>query len=58
MSVILPVSHHATFSGWAPEKTDRKHAAAPWSSRRRLGFIVVSALASWILVLSPFVLLD
>lgn len=58
MSVILPVDHHATFAGWAGEKTARKDGAASWSGRRRVGVFLVTALASWILVLSPFLLLD
>lgn len=57
MSVMLPVDHHATFAGCIRGKTSQKDDGAPWSSRRRLGFIVIAALASWILVLSPFVLL-
>lgn len=58
MSVILPVDHHATFAGWGREKAGRKNGAAPWSSRKRVGFMLISALVSWILVLSPFVLID
>lgn len=58
MSVIVPTDHHATFAGWETEKTDTKSYKTDWSRRRQVGFILVSALASWILVLSPFVLLD
>ena len=57
MSVIIPADHHATFAGWAASKPRGEDKAPQWSSRRRIGFIVLSALASWTLVLAPFFLL-
>lgn len=56
MSVILPVDHHATFAGWTGERPQGRRKS--WSGRRRVGVFLVTALASWILVLSPFLLLD
>ena len=56
MSVLIPADHHATFAGWTTER--RKGSEDSWSSRKRMGFFLASALASWILVLSPFLLID
>ena len=53
MSTILPVDHHATFQGWAANKSENKEKPRGWSSRRSVGFILISALAAWVLVLSP-----
>lgn len=58
MSVIVPADHHATFAGWHPTKSNTKSRKSAWSRRRQVGFILVSALASWVLVLSPFAMLD
>lgn len=56
MSPISPADHHATFAGWSTARG--KADEHSWSGRRQVGFFVISALASWILVLSPFLLLD
>lgn len=58
MSVFVPADHHATFAGWESNIIDKKPASRGWSRRRQVGFILISALASWILILSPFVLSD
>ena len=58
MAEILPVDHHATFAGWNADNTRFKNESKPWSTRKRVGFIVVSALTSWIFVLSPFLLFN
>ena len=57
MATIFPVDHHATFQRWAPENSDSRSKAPAWSSRRSIGFFLISALASWIFVLSAFFLL-
>jgi hypothetical protein len=57
MATIFPVDHHATFQRWAPENSESKNKPPAWSSRRSVGFILISSLASWILVLSAFSLL-
>ena len=56
MATFLPVDHHATFKGWVADKSENKAEACEWSSRRSVSFILISALASWVLVLSPFFL--
>lgn len=56
MSTIFPVDHHATFQGWAEENAAGWTASRGWSSRKSVGFILISALASWVLVLSPLLL--
>ena len=53
MSTIFSVDHHATFQGWSADYTENKAKTSEWSSRRSVGFILISALASWVLVLSP-----
>ena len=58
MSRIFPVDHHATFQGWAAENSVNKAKASGWSSQRSVGFILISALASWVLILSPLFLFD
>ena len=58
MSTILPIDHHATFQGWSAVESESKAQIAAWSSRRSVGFILILALASWVLVLSPFILFD
>jgi hypothetical protein len=58
MSTIFPVDHYATFQGWGDDNSESRAKSSAWSSRRSVGFIMISALASWILVLSPFILLD
>ena len=58
MSVILPADHHATFAGWAAEKTRHEVGENRWSSRKRMAFLALCMLASWLLVLSPFFLLS
>ena len=57
MSTIFPVDHHASFEGLSSANAEDKADQAEWSSRRSAGFILIAALASWILVLSPFLLL-
>ena len=56
MSVILPADHHATFAGWDAEKAQREVGENRWSSRKRMALLVLCMLASWLLVLSPFIL--
>ena len=56
MSVIMPVDHQATFAGLAADRP--KPADRSWSGRRQVGVFLVTALASWVLVLSPFLLLN
>ena len=58
MSTIFPIDHHATFHGMNSDITARGEVTPEWSSRQRVGFILISALASWIFVLSPFLLMD
>lgn len=58
MSVIVPAEHHATFAGWETNDSNWNTEKRSWSRRRQVGFILVSALVSWVLVLSPFVLID
>jgi len=58
MSTIFPVDHHATFQGWGADNTESKAKPSEWSNRRSVGFILISALASWVLVLSPLFLID
>jgi hypothetical protein len=58
MSTIFPVDHHATFQGWTGEAAEETAKTDEWSRRRSVGFILALALASWILVLSPVMLLD
>jgi hypothetical protein len=54
---LFTVDHHATFQGWSTDNAEAQSKASDWSSRRSVGFIVASALASWILLLTPFVLI-
>ena len=57
MSTIFPVDHHATFHGWTDEAAEETANTGEWTHRRSVGFILALALVSWILVLSPFILL-
>ena len=58
MSTIFPVDHHATFQELDADNSDSKVKSSAWSTRQSVGFILISALASWVLVLSPFFLFD
>lgn len=58
MSTILPIDHHASFEGWVSDNSNEKPKAPAWSNRRSVGFILVCALASWVLVLSPLFFVD
>lgn len=53
--VYFPVDHHSNFSGYLEATSDDD--ARPWPVRRRLGIFVIIALASWIVVLSPLLLI-
>jgi hypothetical protein len=56
--VYQPVDHRATYSGY---RTRTKAAAAelmPWPVRRRIGMFVLLALAAWLVVLSPILLIN
>ena len=54
MSVFMPADHHATFDGWSTKKSQGERNR--WSSRKRVAFLALSMIASWLLVLSPLVL--
>ena len=58
MSTIFPVDHHATFLGWGADKSESKAKPSQWSRRRSVGFILITALASWVVILSPLFLFD
>jgi len=53
MPVIMPADHHARFAGWAANKPRIEDRDRPWSSRKRLAFLALVAIASWGLLLSP-----
>lgn len=56
LPVYQPVDHHSNFSGYLDrEATDDE--ARPWPVRRRLGVFIIIALVSWIVVLSPLLLI-
>ena len=56
MSVILPADHHATFDGWTRSNSQDAEKQKDWSSRQRIGFLILCTIASWLVVLSPFLL--
>ena len=57
-SVYFPVDHRANLSGYQTEAVEADLDARPWPVRRHVGVYLVLALAAWIVVLSPFVLID
>ena len=56
LPVYYPVDHHSNFSGFLENRVAAEEAR-PWPVRRRLGVFVIIALASWIVVLSPLLLI-
>ena len=53
----LPVDHRANFSGYRTENGRRAAETAPWPVRRRIGVFVLLALAAWIVLLAPILLI-
>ena len=57
LPVYYPVDHRSNFSGYRGDAARAGACLRPWPVRRRLGLFVVIALASWIVVLSPLLLI-
>ena len=56
MPVYFPVDHKANLSGHQVAEQDLEAGLAPWPVRRRMGAFIILALASWVVVLTPFAL--
>ena len=52
----FPVDHRSNFSGYASD-AQADDGLTPWPVRRRIGVFVAIALAAWIVVLSPLLLI-
>ena len=57
LPAYFPVDHKASLSGYQVAKQDVEAGLAPWPVRRRTGVFIVLALAAWVVVLSPFMLI-
>jgi hypothetical protein len=57
MPVYFPVDHHSDFSGYRGNAARAGAPLRPWPVRRRVGVFIIIALASWIVVLSPLLLI-
>ncbi len=55
MSGTMFVNHHAEFARWDDETTASK-PARDWSGRAKLACLVGCSLASWAVVLTPFLI--
>ena len=55
MSGTMFVNHHAEFARWDDEATASK-PAREWSGRAKLACLVGCSLASWAVVLTPFLI--
>ena len=58
MPDYLPVDHRTNFSGYRTETKIVAAELAPWPVRRRIGMFILLALAAWIVVLSPVLLIN
>jgi hypothetical protein len=58
LPVCFPVDHRSNFSGYLGDEETSQDETRPWPVRRRLAVFVVIALAAWIVVLSPLLLID
>lgn len=57
LPVYFPVDHRSNFSGYAANAGQPDADQRPWPVRRRIGVFVVIALAAWVVVLSPLLLI-
>lgn len=57
LPVYFPVDHKARVSNHPVRTQDMEAGLAPWPVRRRTGVFIALALAAWVVVLSPFVLI-
>ena len=57
LQVCFPVDHRSSFSGYHGDEAASQDETRPWPARRRLAVFVVIALAAWIAVLSPLLLI-
>ena len=58
MPGFMPVEHHADFAGWAEQDPQELTKGRRWAGLLQALFFLGLCAASWLVVISPFVLFD